>query len=82
DATLSASALTIGRERRTPVRAGLGVAVPAGAGTVITGPNGAGKSTLALTLAGLLPELAGEVIAAPSLAARGVRRPSRWRSTE
>ncbi|MGU7685004.1 hypothetical protein ACV2XQ_21840, partial [Enterobacter hormaechei] len=29
DATLSASALTIGRERRTPVRAGLGVAVPA-----------------------------------------------------
>lgn len=82
DATLSASALTIGRERRTPVRAGLGVAVPAGAGTVITGPNGAGKSTLALTLAGLLPELAGEVVAAPSLAARGVRRPSRWRSTE
>jgi energy-coupling factor transport system ATP-binding protein len=82
DAALSASALTIGRERRTPVRAGLDVVVPEGAGTVVTGPNGAGKSTLALTLAGLLPELAGEVVAAPSLAARGVRRPSRWRSTE
>ncbi|KZE39587.1 ABC transporter ATP-binding protein [Microbacterium sp. T32] len=82
DATLSASALTIGRERRTPVRAGLDIVVPEGAGMVITGPNGAGKSTLALTLAGLLPELAGEVVAAPSLAARGVRRPSRWRSTE
>ncbi|MBN9211750.1 MAG: ABC transporter ATP-binding protein [Microbacterium sp. 71-36] len=82
DAVLSASALTIGRDRRTPVLAGLDVMVPEGAGTVVTGPNGAGKSTLALTLAGLLPELAGEVVATPGLAARGVRRPSRWRSTE
>ena len=82
DAALSASGLTIGRDRRTPVLAGLDVVVPEGAGTVVTGPNGAGKSTLALTLAGLLPEVAGEVVAAPGLAARGVRRPSRWRSTE
>ena len=82
DAVLSASGLTIGRDRRTPVLAGFDVVVPEGAGTVVTGPNGAGKSTLALTLAGLLPEVAGEVVAAPALATRGVRRPSRWRSTE
>ncbi|MBT9605224.1 ABC transporter ATP-binding protein [Microbacterium sp.] len=82
DAALSASRLTIGRERRTPVLSGLDLVVPEGAGTVVTGPNGAGKSTLALTLAGLLPELSGEVVASAALAARGVRRPSRWRSTE
>lgn len=82
DAALSTSALTIGRDRREPVLSALNLTVPAGAGTVVTGPNGAGKSTLALTLAGLLPEVGGEVVAAPSLAARGVRRPSRWRSTE
>lgn len=82
DAALSTSMLTIGRDRREPVRSALNLSVPVGAGTVVTGPNGAGKSTLALTLAGLLPELSGEVVASPSLAARGVRRPSRWRSTE
>ncbi len=64
------------------MRAGLDVRVPRGAATVITGPNGAGKSTLALTLAGLLPEAAGEVIAAPELAGRSGRRPSRWTSRE
>ncbi|MFG6279000.1 ABC transporter ATP-binding protein [Microbacterium sp. 5K110] len=82
DAALSATSLTIGRERRTPVLSGLDLAAPEGAGTVVTGPNGAGKSTLALTLAGLLPELSGEVVASAALVARGVRRPSRWRSTE
>ncbi|MDQ1135484.1 energy-coupling factor transporter ATP-binding protein EcfA2 [Microbacterium sp. SORGH_AS 1204] len=82
DAVLSARALSIGRERRAVVASGLDVVVPRAAGTVITGPNGVGKSTLALTLAGLLPELAGEVVAAEALAARGIRRPSRWRSTE
>lgn len=82
DAVLRASALSIGRERGTVVASGLDLRLPRAAGTVITGPNGAGKSTLALTLAGLLPELAGEVVAAEELAARGVRRPVRWRSTE
>ena len=82
DAVLSAQTLSIGRERRAVVASGLDVVVPRTAGTVITGPNGVGKSTLALTLAGLLPELAGEVVAAVALAARGIRRPSRWRSTE
>ncbi|MDT0116177.1 ABC transporter ATP-binding protein [Microbacterium sp. PRF11] len=82
DAVLSTRRLAIGRERREVVASGLDLSVPQGAGTVITGPNGAGKSTLALTLAGLLPELSGEVSAAASLAARGGTRPSRWRSTE
>ncbi|SDO29003.1 energy-coupling factor transport system ATP-binding protein [Microbacterium sp. ru370.1] len=82
DAALSTRALSIGREKRTVVASGLEVAIPTGAGTVVTGPNGAGKSTLALTLAGLLPELAGEVTAAAPLAARGITRPSRWRSRE
>ncbi|MEV7872991.1 ABC transporter ATP-binding protein [Microbacterium sp. NPDC089188] len=82
NAVLSTRALSIGREKRAVVASGLEVAIPSGAGTVVTGPNGAGKSTLALTLAGLLPELDGEVTAAASLAARGITRPSRWRSTE
>ncbi len=59
DAVLRASALSIGREKGAVVASGLDVSLPRAAGTVITGPNGAGKSTLALTLAGLLPELAG-----------------------
>jgi energy-coupling factor transport system ATP-binding protein len=81
-AAVAASALSISRDRRTVVRAGLDLSVPRGAATVITGPNGVGKSTLALTLAGLLPEAAGEVFAAPELAGRSGRRPSRWTSRE
>ena len=81
-AAVAASALSISRDRRTIVRAGLDLAVPREAATVITGPNGAGKSTLALTLAGLLPEAAGRVEAAPELAGRSGRRPSKWTSRE
>lgn len=79
---VAASALSISRDGRSVVRAGLDLRVPRGAATVVTGPNGAGKSTLALTLAGLLPEAAGEVLAAPELAGRSGRRPSRWTSRE
>ncbi|QKJ20740.1 ABC transporter ATP-binding protein [Microbacterium hominis] len=82
DAALAASTLSISRDGRGIVQRDLDVRVPRGAATAITGPNGAGKSTLALTLAGLLPEAAGEVVAAPDLAARSGRRPSRWRSRE
>lgn len=59
--------LTTGFEASAPVGRNLEVAIPEGRSTVITGPNGAGKSTLALTLAGLLPPLAGHVRAAESL---------------
>lgn len=82
EAALAASTLSISRDGRAIVRAGLDVVVPRGAATIVTGPNGAGKSTLALTLAGLLPEAAGEVRAAPAFAARSGRRPSRWSSRE
>jgi energy-coupling factor transporter ATP-binding protein EcfA2 len=82
DAALAASGLSISRDGRTIVCAGLNVHVPRGAATIVTGPNGAGKSTLALTLAGLLPEAAGDVLAAPQLAGRSGRRPSRWTSRE
>ncbi|HXH35353.1 MAG TPA: ATP-binding cassette domain-containing protein [Plantibacter sp.] len=79
---LTTEALTIGRHRAHPVQQGLGIGVPSGSATVIVGPNGAGKSTLALTLAGLLPELAGRVAASPTLAGSLGARPIRWRSTE
>jgi len=82
DAVLAATGLAVTRDRRTPVQSGLDVRIPRGAATVITGPNGAGKSTLALTLAGLLPELEGEVVAASDLAGRSGRRPIRWTSRE
>jgi energy-coupling factor transporter ATP-binding protein EcfA2 len=64
------------------VQSGLDLFVPAAAATVITGPNGAGKSTLALTLAGLLAPLQGEVIATERLRGRRGLRPDRWGSRE
>ncbi|WP_181281122.1 ABC transporter ATP-binding protein [Bifidobacterium callitrichos] len=55
----------------------------AGEVTALMGPNGAGKSTLALTLAGLLPPIAGHVRVRADIAegARG-DEPSQWRSRE
>ena len=82
DPVLSARELTVSRDGRTSVRTGLSLDVPVAAATVITGPNGVGKSTVALTLAGLLPELRGEVVADASLAGRRGVRPSRWSSRE
>lgn len=79
---LAASGLAIAREPRTIVQSGLEVRVPGGHATVITGPNGVGKSTLALTLAGLIPERAGSIESAESLAGKSGRRPIRWTSRE
>lgn len=79
---LETSSLAVSRDARTAVQSGLELRIPRGSATVVTGPNGAGKSTLALTLAGLLPELEGQVLAASDLAARSGRRPSRWKSRE
>jgi heme exporter protein A len=39
----------------------LSIALSAGEGLLLRGPNGAGKSTLLLTLAGLLPAIAGRI---------------------
>ncbi len=79
---LSAEGLTISRDGKTPVQSGLRIRVPQAAATVITGQNGTGKSTLALTLAGLIPELEGEVRSTAALAGRGGTRPFRWTSRE
>jgi energy-coupling factor transport system ATP-binding protein len=58
------------------VQTGLDVQVSAGELLALTGPNGSGKSTLGLTLAGLLPPLAG------TIDAFGRGAPHRWRSRE
>lgn len=80
---VAAHELAVSRERGRAVQEGLAFSVPSAGALVVTGANGAGKSTLALTLAGLLPERAGEVRVAESMAGRrGERRPSRWRSRE
>ena len=56
--------------------------LPQGASTVITGPNGAGKSTLALTLAGLLDPVGGELTYAEELR-QGLRKsPHAWSSRQ
>ncbi|MEV8249613.1 ABC transporter ATP-binding protein [Microbacterium sp. NPDC076768] len=81
-AALTASRLSIARESGVVVQSGLELEVPRANATVITGPNGAGKSTLALTLAGLIPEHAGEVRSATELAGRKGTRPIRWTSRE
>jgi energy-coupling factor transporter ATP-binding protein EcfA2 len=78
---LSTENLAVGRSGRA-VRAGLDLELPAGASVAVTGPNGTGKSTLALTVAGLLPPVAGQVRAHPVLAAGAGEHPHAWRSRE
>ncbi|MFK4728413.1 ATP-binding cassette domain-containing protein [Agromyces mediolanus] len=73
---------TIGRAVGRPLRERVSLAIGAGTSTVLTGPNGAGKSTLALTLGGLIPPLAGRVVASAALAAGAGVDPGRWRSRE
>lgn len=80
---LSARALDIVRVPPQAVARGIELEVDAGRVLAVTGPNGAGKSTLALTLAGLIPALDGELLAHEPLA-RGARSttPIEWRSRE
>lgn len=68
--------------RDQPVASGIDVEVRAGEMLAITGRNGAGKSTLGLTLAGLLPPAAGDVVAEEPLAHGAGPHPIRWRSTQ
>jgi energy-coupling factor transporter ATP-binding protein EcfA2 len=82
---LSTHDLTIGYEADRPVRTVPAIDIPAGTSTTLTGANGSGKTTLALTLAGLLPPLAGRVEASAAISpAGGAARtdPARWRSKE
>lgn len=86
DALLVADGLRSGRDGE-PVHEPVDLEIRAGEALVITGPNGAGKSTLALTLAGLMPPVAGQVRATEALRARAqpagalLREPTpiRWR---
>jgi heme exporter protein A len=48
---------------------GLGFAVGAGQALVLRGPNGSGKTTLLRTLAGLQPQIAGEIMLPPDTVA-------------
>jgi len=86
-ALIEAVSLAVGRRapgaRRAEVASdGIGATVAAGRVLAVMGPNGAGKSTLALTLAGLLPPVAGELRATSQLAGELPAEPARWRSRQ
>ncbi|QHC66793.1 ATP-binding cassette domain-containing protein [Rathayibacter sp. VKM Ac-2759] len=72
----------LGRRRPVPVVSGLDLEIAAGRVAAVLGPNGAGKSTLALTLAGLLPPVAGEVVAAAAVSRGASPHPHRWSSAQ
>ncbi|MEW1835692.1 ABC transporter ATP-binding protein [Microbacterium sp. NPDC079995] len=79
---LTARGLSVQRVAGHPVATGIDLDVRAGEVLAVTGPNGAGKSTLGLTLAGLLPPAAGEVVATSALADGIGPHPIRWSSRE
>ena len=72
--------LSIGYDKASPVRSGIDLTLERGVSTCIVGSNGAGKSTFALTLAGLLPPLAGTVEVETSDGTRG--DPHEWSSKQ
>ncbi|MCS4592577.1 ATP-binding cassette domain-containing protein [Brevibacterium sediminis] len=76
--------LSVARPRMAaPTAAGLELSLRAGQALGIVGANGAGKSTTALTLAGLLPEFSGQVLAEAPLQDGAKRaRPFAWPSKQ
>ncbi len=78
---LSADSLSVGRAG-TAVRSGLDLELREGVATALSGANGSGKTTLALTLAGLLPPVAGLVTASDALRAGVGPYPYRWKSRD
>ncbi|WP_207906641.1 ATP-binding cassette domain-containing protein [Curtobacterium sp. PhB146] len=81
-ALLVARDLGTARGKRQRVGSGIDLELRAGQVLAITGPNGIGKSTLGLTLAGLLPPVAGELAATTDLAAGLDAAPHTWSSRE
>ncbi|WP_416351992.1 ABC transporter ATP-binding protein [Subtercola sp. RTI3] len=79
---LRATDLSVARVKGRAVAVGLALEIERGTAAAITGPNGAGKSTLALTLAGLLPPLAGRLEAGEAFAAGAGPSPIRWMSRQ
>ncbi|WP_439590971.1 ABC transporter ATP-binding protein [Microbacterium sp.] len=87
DLLLGARDLSVGRKAfgaKTAVDAasGISLGVRTGRALAITGPNGAGKSTLALTLAGLLEPVSGDLAGSDELRAGLPPAPGRWRSRD
>lgn len=87
-ALLTTHDLSVGWNPALPVLDHLDLAIPQAASTVITGVNGTGKTTTALTLAGLLAPLRGEVAVDAALIPPAGRRrrptadPGSWSSAE
>lgn len=79
---LRAERLAVARVKGRPVASGIDLSVHEGAALAVTGPNGAGKSTLGLTLAGLIPPAAGEIVASDTLADGAGPAPIRWTSRQ
>ncbi|MDR2896355.1 MAG: energy-coupling factor ABC transporter ATP-binding protein [Propionibacteriaceae bacterium] len=80
---ITGAKLSIGYQAEAPIRQGLNLTITEGRSTMLIGPNGAGKTTLGLTLAGLLPKLAGDLQVANSLRpAASTRRQRRWVSDD
>ncbi len=73
--------LSIARVADTIVQTGIDLELHSGQALAITGPNGSGKSTLGLTLGGLLPPIAGRVVA-EAIAGGAGSEPIRWRSRD
>lgn len=75
--------VSLGYEPHKPIASGIDLEVPAGQTTFILGPNGIGKSTLALSLAGLMSPLKGEVAVSPQVGS-GLTEPdpNKWKTGE
>jgi energy-coupling factor transport system ATP-binding protein len=89
---LAAEELAVSRERPhrrglksippVPVQQGISAQVRAGQALTVTGPNGAGKSTFALTLAGLLAPVDGNVSATVELSGGAGIDPYKWKADQ
>ncbi|WP_258803838.1 ABC transporter ATP-binding protein [Pseudarthrobacter sp. NS4] len=89
---LAAEKLAVSRERPrrrglrkippVPVQEDICAQVRAGQALAVTGPNGAGKSTFALTLAGLLAPVAGNVSATLDLSRGAGIDPYAWKAEQ
>jgi energy-coupling factor transport system ATP-binding protein len=89
---LAAEELAVSRERPhrrglksippVPVQQGISAQVRGGQALTVTGPNGAGKSTFALTLAGLLAPVDGNVSATVELSGGAGIDPYKWKADQ
>jgi energy-coupling factor transporter ATP-binding protein EcfA2 len=88
---LAAEELAVSRERPrrrfrsippVPVQQDISAQVRAGQALTVTGPNGAGKSTFALTLAGLLAPVGGNVSATMDLSRGAGVDPYKWKAEQ